>query len=451
MRSVAVAREADAKSLARMYQLLALYNSVVVLLLGGFLAITQQKILAAGQARAFLAHLPNLPLAPAAAFGTTVAALFLILGAGALYRSDRFSGVARHFYLAVEFLCCGVLIRSLDFSYDGVILLLVADLVHRFEGRRQRILLVGAMLVLYAVSVYSLAAFQNLVVPFDAYAAYYAPNVRMLFTMLKNGASAGNIVLFMLYVIMLVQKKHEEEERLRALGAELAEANVRLRAYAIEAESVAETRERNRLAREIHDTLGHALTGILAGIDACLVTIDAAPDFARQQLLKIRETAAHGIKDVRRSVKKLRPDDLERLPFRAALAHMVEEYAEATGMEARLTILHYPAGLRAEEEDVLYRVVQEGMTNANRHGGAKHVAITLSAERGNIYLLLSDDGSGCDTVKAGFGLRHMRERLKLLHGSLRYWSDTGFTLEAVIPERSEGRLEETSAWKGGGV
>lgn len=92
----------------------------------------------------------------------------------------------------------------------------------------------------------------------------------------------------------------------------LNEANGKLRAYAIEVEHMAETRERNRLAREIHDTLGHALTSIMAGIDACMATVIQLR-FTKQQLPKIREAAKHGIMDVRRSVRKLRPDDLEQL------------------------------------------------------------------------------------------------------------------------------------------
>lgn len=102
---------------------------------------------------------------------------------------------------------------------------------------------------------------------------------------------------------------------------------------------MAETRERNRLAREIHDTLGHALTGIAAGLDATALLVDLAPDKAKEQLVKIKETALRGLKDVRRSVKKLRPDDLEHLPLRQAIANMVEEFASSTGMKIDFEVL----------------------------------------------------------------------------------------------------------------
>ena len=142
---------------------------------------------------------------------------------------------------------------------------------------------------------------------------------------------------------------------------------------------------------------------------------------------------------MRRSVKKLRPDDLEHLPQRQAIANMVEEFASSTGMKIDFEVLEWPERLRPDQEEVLYRVVQEGMTNARRHGHAKHLEITIGAKRGAIYLLLADDGEGADIaeLEKGFGLRHMQERLALLHGKLRYWSDSGFTLEAILPENEE--------------
>ena len=108
-------------------------------------------------------------------------------------------------------------------------------------------------------------------------------------------------------------------------------------------------------------------------------------------------------------------------------------------MKIDFEVLEWPERLRPDQEEVLYRVVQEGMTNARRHGHAKHLEITIGAKRGAIYLLLADDGEGADIaeLEKGFGLRHMQERLALLHGKLRYWSDSGFTLEAILPENEE--------------
>ena len=166
-----------------------------------------------------------------------------------------------------------------------------------------------------------------------------------------------NPAIFQLKVI--VKNRHEEKERIRLLNEQLAVANEKLRLYAIESEQVAEIRERNRLARETHDTLGHALTGITAGLDTCVLLIDTAPEFAKQQLSRIRETARRGIVDVRRSIKKLRPDDLEKLPFKEAITNMIMGFAAASGVDVNFRFVGLPNELRADQQEVLYRVVQE--------------------------------------------------------------------------------------------
>ena len=242
-----------------------------------------------------------------------------------------------------------------------------------------------------------------------------------------------------------MKSTHEEKEKVLLLNEKLEEANQRLRAYAIESEQIAETRERNRLAREIHDTLGHALTGIATGLDACIMTLDVAPEITKVQLNKIRDAAKKGIKDVRRSVKKLRPDDLEKLPFQEALRQMTKNYSESSGMEITFDIFSWSDKLRQDQEDVIYRVLQECITNADRHGHATKVKITIGGDEKNLNIVIADNGEGCEKVKQGFGLRHMRERLELLHGTVHYWSDAGFIVEATIPLNQEEKDDDKNS------
>ena len=302
----------------------------------------------------------------------------------------------RYICLSLEIVACVVIMRSLNLAYDGVVLLVVADLLHRYSGRHQLILLTVAMLGLYAIVDYNIVSLEYHIAPFNAYAAYYAAGPRAWILTLHNAFVSLNLILFVFYLTLLIRQNHQEKQRIASLNAQLEEANTRLRAYAIEAEAMAETRERNRLAREIHDTLGHALTGIAAGLDATSFLVDIAPDKAKEQLSKIKETALRGLKDVRRSVRKLRPDDLEQLPLHQAIEHMIDDFSASTGMKIDFEILQWPERLRPDQEEVLYRIVQEGMTNARRHGHAHHLTITIGTRRGIIYLLLADDGQGAD-------------------------------------------------------
>ncbi|WP_245582742.1 sensor histidine kinase [Selenomonas ruminantium] len=423
----------EQRRLEWLYGLLGLYNGLVVLLMAGFMCLTQQKIVSTMSAHEFLSTLPIVPLPAMKGFWLSMGAYALLLFLGKLYRHGGLESGQRQLIFAAEIGICMLLMKSLNLAYDGIVLLAVADLMHRYQGENQSWLLLVAMLGLYFMANYNMAIFQRHVAPFDVYAAYYRPEVQSVLLAIKNAFQSLNIVLFVLYLVLLVQSKHHEKERIAILNQQLEEANVRLRAFALEAERTAETRERNRLAREIHDTLGHTLTGIAAGVDACIVLVDAAPAVVKKQLEKIRETARHGLVDVRRSVKKLRPDDLEKMPLQQAIKKVIAEFSASSGVEIQLVELGWPEKLREDEEEVIYRIVQEGITNARRHGRATKVTVTCGLEPGRFYIIIADNGEGCAELKQGFGLRHMEERLELLHGRLRYWSDKGFTLEATIP------------------
>ena len=91
--------------------------------------------------------------------------------------------------------------------------------------------------------------------------------------------------------------------------------------------------------------------------------------------------------------------------------------------------------LSQDEEDAVYRIVQESVTNAIRHGHATEIDVQLSGENRRLSIVIQDNGIGCEKIELGFGLRHMRERLRLLGGSLRVDGKKGFRIEATIPLR----------------
>lgn len=420
-----------------------IYNGFVIFVLTAFMCLTQNKINQSMSARSFLESVSALPVSSAEIFVTTSLSFFALLVIGYFYRNaDKTIPYLRYVLFIAEVIVCMFLMRSLNLSYDGVVLLVVADLMYRYEGRHQEYILIAAMITLYFIANYNIAIFQTKIISFESYVSYYNTETQAIILALKNVFYSINTVLFVFYLIMLIKNKHEEKERVRLLNEKLEEANQRLRAYAIEAEQIAETRERNRLAREIHDTLGHSLTGIVAGLDACTMTIDVAPELTKQQLQKIRDTAKKGITDVRRSVKKLRPDDLEKLPFQEALKQMTKDYSDSSGMEITFDIFSWSDNLRQDQEDVIYRVIQECLTNANRHGHATKVKITIGGSEKYLIIVIADNGEGCENVEQGFGLKHMRERLELLHGTVHYWSDAGFIVEAMIPLNREGGYDK---------
>lgn len=435
-------RAAQGRAFEEVHWLLYAYNAIVTLLLTAFVCLTQYKIHMSMGAYAFLKQVDALPFLPVAGSITTAISFLLLALFGWLYRLDSSKRRVRlYLLLTFEIAACMTLMHSINFAYDGVVLLVVADMMQRYDGHHRAHLLIGAMIVLYLIANINLALYQTKVIPFEAYVAYYNSSTQSILLALRSACSSLNTILFVSYLVLLIKNKNEERERVRLLNEKLEEANTRLRAYAIHAARMAETRERNRLAREIHDTLGHALTGITAGLDACLVTLESAPAFTRTQLTRIRDTAQKGITDVRRSMKKLRPDAMEKLPFQEAIAGMTSDFAASSGMEVTLDVQKWPANLREDQEDVIYRVLQECLTNAHRHGQAGHVRITIGEQDGTLCICIADDGVGCINVTPGFGLRHMQERLYLLHGTAAYRSAGGFIVDVTIPLSGGGGKE----------
>ena len=354
-----------------------------------------------------------------------------------------------HFPLRVvicvaEIVLCAGIIYSLDFYYSGVALLVLADLVHYIRNNKLRLYLIVILSLMFAFGRYEIVAQFTESIAFSAYLSYYNPMTRSVFTGLESLMVCLNILLFVLYMILLFTSQKDENARIRKLNEQLNQANDQLRDYAVNMERMTEMRERNRLAREIHDTLGHTLTGIIMGADASLALLDVAPEESRKRIQVVAQTARNGLTDVRRSIKALRPDALEHYSLVQALEDLVENFRLTTSAQITYCQEAGELSLASDEEDSLYRVVQEGLTNAVRHGKADRIEIRVTRTSGVVAVGVRDNGTGCDKLEEGFGLRHMRERLEMLGGTLSYGNleqdaqdgYTGFFITVELPVRN---------------
>lgn len=229
------------------------------------------------------------------------------------------------------------------------------------------------------------------------------------------------------------------ERRARAegerLGAELAAANARLREYAVQAEELATINERNRLAREIHDGLGHYLTAIHMQLQAAQAVLAADPERAGAALGKAQHLAEAALADVRRSVAALRAAPTEGRSLPEALAELVEA-SRVAGFKTEFTIRGEERSLAPPVELTLYRAVQEGLTNARKHSAATRISVSLDYSRlGWARVVVLDNGQGAaETDAGGFGLLGLRERVQLQGGALRAVTapGQGFQLEVEV-------------------
>ena len=311
-----------------------------------------------------------------------------------------------------------------------------------FPKSRLKLPIAVGMCLLYLAIDADMISVYGRMIPITQYLQYYQSQVRVILEGILNMAEALNMLLFLIYMLFLIRIQTNEKERvlelndeLNQVNSKLQEANLQLERYARESEKMAETRERNRLAREIHDTLGHTLTGIIAGLDACVAIMDIAPEATKMQLQAITDVARQGMTDVRRSVKALRPDALEKLSLEEALKKSIEEMRQATQAEIRYSCTAELRHFSEDEEDVIYRIVQESITNSIRHGHADQIKIEIRRVYNKLQICIADNGIGCEEVKKGFGLHHMEERIQMLQGSLEYESKNGFTVRVELPIR----------------
>ncbi len=254
---------------------------------------------------------------------------------------------------------------------------------------------------------------------------------------IQTGLSILVGLVFIIIFTRIAAREYIARLEVERLAGELQDANQKLRAYAVQAEELATMQERNRLAREIHDSLGHYLTVVNVQLEAAKTVLARDPDRALSAIEKAQTFTKNGLADVRRSVAALRASLLDTVELPEAIEPLLDE-CRAGGLSAQLTITGTPVTLASQTKLTLYRVIQEGLTNVQKHAQAGRVDVTLDyATPGVVHLSITDDGSGMAKQQKteGFGLLGIRERVNLLGGSIETRSrpGQGFTLIVEIP------------------
>ncbi|MEO3809500.1 sensor histidine kinase [Sphaerisporangium sp. B11E5] len=242
-------------------------------------------------------------------------------------------------------------------------------------------------------------------------------------------AYLSDLLMFTLGVVLALSMAAVAVSARRA-QARLEESHARLAAYAGRVAELTAATERNRLAREIHDSLGHHLTAIGIQLEKSSAFLDRDRAAAERALADARWSAARALAEVRQSVRTLREDG-EPFSLGAALTDLVRHDPSVTvdisGEESRYT----PAVLT-----VLYRAAQEALTNARRHAAATRVTLSLTCGESEARLVVADDGRGLPpSPPDGYGLRGMRERVRPLGGDVTVTGapGTGTTVTVTIP------------------
>ncbi len=276
------------------------------------------------------------------------------------------------------------------------------------------------------------------------------------FYLSRDATPVGNTISIMavsaLYSASLLLLRRSAGERrilderiahLNNVITQLSHANLDFQRYVHSVEFSAVNSERKRISREIHDTVGYSLTNIL-------MTLEAATDLLEKDGARTRTALNHAIREAqlcieetRQSMRRMRSRELEEAVGLQAIAHLSRSFSEATGMRIIVEYGNAPDSFGAGLDLVLFRIVQEGITNAFRHGLAGEVRIALWIEDKMLHVSVSDNGRGSKEIVDGVGLSGMRERVEGAGGRVSFYSGSdGFKVKSILPLNLKESLHE---------
>jgi signal transduction histidine kinase len=270
-----------------------------------------------------------------------------------------------------------------------------------------------------------------------------APAPADVVTLMVIGFTVFILIQTALYEQSRYYRTAERNSRLNETADRLTEANLGFQKYALTVGNSSILEERNRFSREVHDTIGYTLTNLIIMIEACQDLMKKNPEGLQHMLLRAGELAQDGLSDTRRALHALRRLGVRELRGIPAMDKLVQTFRNATGVEVAIEYGNIPWNMTETLERTLYRFIQEGMTNAFKHGRATKIYINLWMDERSLIINLRDNGRGSKVIKEGIGISGMRERVEELGGVISAGNVTdGFKLSARIPvERvSQGNL-----------
>jgi signal transduction histidine kinase len=231
-------------------------------------------------------------------------------------------------------------------------------------------------------------------------------------------------------VTWLRGRQLQQESELLAANRQQAEANRKLVNYAATVEQLSTSRERNRLARELHDTLAHSLSALTVQLEAISSLWDVDLGAARRMLARADEITRSGLTEARRSLQALRATPLEEYGLALALRELAELAAQRGDMRLDMEVDDLGGALSSEQEQGIYRIAQEAMENVVRHARASQVRLRLCSADSAVTFMIEDDGVGFVTADfdgsdSHLGIRGMYERALIAGGALQVTSALG--------------------------
>lgn len=242
----------------------------------------------------------------------------------------------------------------------------------------------------------------------------------------------GSFQILIVFIGIFLRVYKEKNDKMKVLYDELLESHNQLKIYAKEIKELSQIEARTMIARDLHDTLGHELTGLIMQMEMAASYLEDGDMLESRNMLTASKKSARGsLIQVRQIVETLQ--STHDIPWeKSSIDELVNDFANKTSCKIDLEIIGNKV-IKPEQGIVLYRVIQESMTNAVRHGKAKHININVEYGEKGVEFIISDDGIGCTNVIESNGLKGMIERLREVKGYIEYDGNKHFIVKGYIP------------------
>lgn len=426
------------KPLGYVYNIILLLNLVIVGLLSLVMFQTTFLICEAEQARNFLEQSRYLPHIPWHVPVYALSSFFLLIVSSVIKRRLQESQAAVIFMLFIFDITLTFFIAyNLNFSYKGLFLFLGVGAFFFIGNIPLRYVTIGLVMIGYIFSDYDIISVRLNLVSLQDYISFYGSRFQIPLYSIRSTLESLNLVMVILFFQFLAQSKIRENKEFIRVNNELSDKLFQLEILQGRLEESARLKERNRLAHEIHDILGHSLTSISTGIEACLELSKISEPELHTRLEKIKRVTNHGLTDIRRSVRELKSDAIAKASLLSALEELISDANALGDRLVSFIIIGNTIALEDDEEQTVYRIIQESLTNSFKHSYCTKIDVTLAYTQEQLTVKVSDDGRGCKRIVKHFGLEHIEERLNLLKGTVVFESapNNGFQTIARIPLR----------------
>ena len=226
----------------------------------------------------------------------------------------------------------------------------------------------------------------------------------------------------------------DTNDHLNLAVSQLSRSNVMLQESAFHAAQQSRDSERHRIAREIHDTVGYTLTNLIMMMEAATDLVFDQPEELQAMMQAARDQAKSGLEETRRSLRALRAQEDPPIQGLAAIEQLVSTYDALGSVVVNAEYGNAPMTFGEDIDSVVFHFVQEGLTNALRHGKATSIRLRLWVEDDTLEATIRDNGRGSQTITEGIGFAGMRERISRYHGSIRAGNVTdGFQASMHLP------------------